>query len=117
MDTIGSNFKITPSSGINSGGGGSEIFSSSSGLKRAMTKENVISVVMVIVILAIAYFYRATLLKIYNAGIMDSVWSALYLTPKGEVATTYVPESSVANSIANLISSKMDESAVNAGME
>ena len=52
-----------------------------------------------LVIVAVVYYYRSTLLNIYNTGIMNYIWSMIYLTSRGEVATTQVPETSVANSL------------------
>ena len=57
-------------------------------------------IVAVVIFLCIAYYYRESLLSMAKSGgIADNLWSALYLTSKGEVATTIIPDTSVANAL------------------
>jgi hypothetical protein len=93
MDKITSAFKIGKSSTP-------EIFSGDESSSPSSSK-NVYMIIGVVVILGALYFYRSTLLQFYNSGLMTQLSSALYLTSKGEVHTTQLPEGS---SIANVLS-------------
>jgi hypothetical protein len=98
MDQIASNFKIAS---MNSQLGGEAAVGNTfrTEAKNVVGGNKYIIVLSMAIIMAIAYYHRSVLLKIYNGGIMNYVWSVLYLTSKGEVATVQVPESSVANSL------------------
>jgi hypothetical protein len=92
MENIGSSFKIAPVSSSTTIDGGSVP-------TRSFSQEKLWTVLTGFILLAVVYYYRAFLFRIYNGGIMNYIWSALYLTSNGEVATTHIPENSLANSL------------------
>ena len=91
MDKIASNFKI--------GSSVPETFSVEAKKSIGLSREKLWGASVGFIIILIAYYYRESLLKMYNAGVINYIWSALYLTTNGEVATTQIPETSLANSL------------------
>lgn len=93
MDNIASNFKIASSEpdGFR-------------GTVRSVGPDRRGFIIAAVVCLCVVYYFRQYFLSlaksIRSGGIADRIWSALYLTSKGEVATTFIPEtSSVASAL------------------
>lgn len=98
MDNIASNFKIAPMSSLPSHpleGGGNNLAS----IPKTFSRETIWGALTGLLLFIFVYYYKDHLLKIYNAGIINYIWSMLYLKSNGEVATTYIPETSLANSL------------------
>lgn len=92
MDNIASNFKIASSH--------PDVFRGSNISTPSVGTDTRGFIVAVVVFLCVAYYYREFLLSMAKSGgIADHLWSALYLTSKGEVATTIIPDTSVANAL------------------
>ena len=96
MENIASSFKIAPVSSPLEGGAQTKSLVSST---HSFSREKLWTVITGVIFFGIVYYYREFLLRIYNGGVMNYVWSALYLTSNGEVATTHIPENSLANSL------------------
>jgi len=93
MDNIASNFKIASSQPDGFRGTAASVAPDRRGF-----------IIAIVVFLCVVYYFREYFLSlaktIRSGGIADRIWSALYLTSKGEVATTFIPEtSSVANAL------------------
>ena len=100
MDKIASNFKI-----------GSQAFREpeKNASSNGVPPSNMVFLAIAIVLLFVAYLNKDALLKLYKTvssqGLTDTIWSTLYLTSNGEVATTYVPDTSITNSITEILES------------